>query len=242
MACRRYAPDLTGVAAGESPSAELAAHLEVCPDCTATLAGLRQSLALVDDELASIGSVGVPPELAARVSQRLRDEADLRRVSVRAVLTIASAVAVGVLLIAGALGWFSAARQSPSSAIAVRAPEAGPPAGSGDRPVAPAQSIDPAGQVAMNGSVERPRSTVRRSSTAGIPVLVSQAQRDAVRRLMRQAAGKIDDADASGTAGVAAPDPIAPVTVAPIVVGHIEMEAPPASSGGPGARGAEHHE
>src|SRR3954464_759085 len=141
MACRRYARAVTGAAAGEAISAGLAAHLDVCPACAATLDDLRHSLALVDEELASIGSIAVPPALAARVSQRLDDAAPGPLVAWTN-LGIASATLAIVLVMAAGYEGCGGRHDDPSVVIAVGAPEPpSPPARIADRPVAPRPSV-----------------------------------------------------------------------------------------------------
>jgi hypothetical protein len=77
MSCPRFHERLLFLASGElaAPDAELCAHLEQCAACRAKLDSLRARLAQVEGLLASQLAAEPSPAFAARVRQRIAEEA-----------------------------------------------------------------------------------------------------------------------------------------------------------------------
>ncbi len=115
MSCGRYQKTLAGLAAGEPPSAALAAHLAACAACRAELASLRDGLALADATLREIVAHQPSPLLAARIARAVAGDGSRGEVARPGPWLWAwTAVATALLLLVG-LAWQWGWRTSPPS-------------------------------------------------------------------------------------------------------------------------------
>jgi len=70
MSCNHFREQLVDVASGVTGSPELESHLQTCADCKQVLAGLRQTMALMDEWQTPEPS----PYFDVRMQARLREE------------------------------------------------------------------------------------------------------------------------------------------------------------------------
>lgn len=221
MPCEDLRESLTRAAAeGGAPTAELSAHVDVCPVCRAFFEEERQLFSAIDSGVHAAANAKVPPSFLANVRVQLNEHASSTRVRFPAWMAVAAAAALTVAVVFRSVR-HETQQQSPASSQVAHAASVAPP----DAPSTPEGAIARSQRRKAAAMPKTRQHAGIQPPVEQFTVLVPSGQKAAVDSLiLNLRRGKVDGADLVAQTPEAPVQKlqIAPIEVSPIVVKPLE--------------------